>query len=97
MLDCILAKRRTMHRLTSRDKHTEGNVKYMCPDISYKYMYIYINTSIQSSISLYSLIKRTGGRFTKSLKITIHTWDIFIPLGKHHRCHCMPTNYSYNS
>ena len=38
------------------------------------------------------------GPFHKNLnnKITIHTWDIFILLEKHHQCHCMPTNYSYD-
>ena len=46
MLDCILAKWRTMHRLTSQDKHTQSNVKYMCPDMSHINICIYINTSL---------------------------------------------------
>ena len=37
-----------------------------------------------------------GGRFTKNLKITIHPWDIFTLLEKHHWCHCKSTNYSYD-
>ena len=41
-------------------------------------------------------IKNTGGRFTRNLKITIHTEDIFILLEKHHQRHCKPTNNSYH-
>ena len=37
-----------------------------------------------------------GAVSQKNLKITIHTWDIFILLEKHHQCHCKPTNYSYD-
>ena len=37
-----------------------------------------------------------AGRFTKNLKIAIHTWNIFILLEKHHQCHCKPTNYRYD-
>ena len=43
-----------------------------------------------------SFLRGPGGRFTKNLKITIHTWDLFILLEKHHQCHCMLTNYSYD-
>ena len=44
-----------------------------------------------------TVLQYPGGRFTKNLKITIHTWDIFILLEKHHKCHCMPTNYRYDN
>ena len=30
-------------------------------------------------------VQRPGGRFTKNLKITTHTKDIFILLEKHHQ------------
>ena len=43
-------------------------------------------TRLRSGVRVWTV---TGGRFTKNLKITIHTWDIFIILEKHHQCHCI--------
>ena len=43
----------------------------------------------------YGMGKMPGSRFTKNLKIIIHTWDIIL-LEKHHKYPCMPTNLGYN-
>ena len=51
---------------------------------------------IEIDVIVIWLTSRDLGPFHKNLKITIHTWDIFILLEKHHQCHCMQTNYSYD-